>query len=62
MKRLISIIIGVVVALSAVAAISYWLAYFFAASGKKFCFFWGNTIPSKIESAARQAGVCEEPI
>jgi|LSQX01.1.fsa_nt_gb hypothetical protein len=62
MKRFIGIIIWIVVALSAVAALSYWLAYFFAASGKKFCFFWGNTIPSKIESAARQTGACEDAV
>lgn len=60
MKRLIYVIVGIAAAVSAIAAIAYWLSYFFAASGKKFCFVWGNGVPSKIEDAARNAGACEE--
>ena len=52
MKKMVGFFVKLSVVIAVLAAAAYWLSYFLAATGKKFCFMFGNSLPDDTEPAA----------
>lgn len=57
MKSIVSFFVRFAVIVGVLAAAAYWLSYFFAATGKRFCFLFGNALPDDSELPKKE----EEP-